>query len=229
MFAGITPVLLFAAFLLLLLVSLSVPIIKTIDLFKLSATFSEGFGPVSVNANGNVRYGVWGYCISAIQATAAGHSFDEPGQCSKPRLGFTIDSTVAQALHAQGIENDISRAVTAVLVLHPIACGLAFLAFLFSLAMLSRPSLRERACSALTLAMTVIAAILTTIVFLIDVIAVAVARHKIKNASDGEVTATWGSGTWMTLAATVLLWLACFGACCGIFAFGGRRKRSATY
>lgn len=70
MIAAITPVLLFAAFLLLLLVSLSVPIIKTIDLFKLSATFSEGFGPVSVNANGNVRYGVWGYCISAIEATS---------------------------------------------------------------------------------------------------------------------------------------------------------------
>lgn len=166
MIAAITPVLLFAAFLLLLLVSLSVPIIKTIDLFKLSATFSEGFGPVSVNANGNVRYGVWGYCISAIEASsvyhfhlklwcaelfvlptsAAGHSFDEPAQCSKAHLGFTIDSTVAQALcvnslistlkstnhelhlcrHAQGIENDISHAVTAVLVLHPI--GMSYLA-----------------------------------------------------------------------------------------------------
>ena len=69
MIAALTPFVVFAAFVLLLLVSLSVPIIKSIDLFKLSAEISESVGPVSVNANGNVRYGVWGYCISAIEAT----------------------------------------------------------------------------------------------------------------------------------------------------------------
>lgn len=69
MLAAITPLLLFAAFILLLLVSLSVPIIKSIDLLKLSANFSEGIGPVSVNANGNVKFGVWGYCISALDAS----------------------------------------------------------------------------------------------------------------------------------------------------------------
>ena len=64
--------------------------------------------------------------------------------------------------------------------------------------MLSRPSLRERACSAITLALAILASILTTIVFLIDVIAIAVARHKIKNATDGEVTVTWGNGVGLS-------------------------------
>ena len=64
--ALITPVLLFAAFLLLLLVSLSVPIIKSIVLLKLSAIISEGISVATVNATGSVKFGVWGYCTSAI-------------------------------------------------------------------------------------------------------------------------------------------------------------------
>lgn len=69
MIAAITPVLLIIAFVLLLLVSISVPVVKSIYLLKLTASASEGFGPVSVHASGNVDFGVWGYCISAIQAS----------------------------------------------------------------------------------------------------------------------------------------------------------------
>lgn len=69
MVAGaLTPLLLFAAFILLLLVSLSVPIIKSIALLKLTATVSEGVSVASVDATGSVNFGVWGYCISAINA-----------------------------------------------------------------------------------------------------------------------------------------------------------------
>lgn len=68
--AAITPLFLFAAFLLLLLVTLSVPFLKSIDLFKLSAKITESFGSTSVSANATVRFGVWGYCISAIDASS---------------------------------------------------------------------------------------------------------------------------------------------------------------
>ena len=68
MISFITPLLLLAAFVLLLLVSLSVPIIKSIDLLKLSASVSENIGPASANIVGSVKYGVWGYCISDINA-----------------------------------------------------------------------------------------------------------------------------------------------------------------
>lgn len=67
----ITPILLLAAFILLLLVSLSVPIIKTIALLKLSATITEGISGLSfasADVTGSVQFGVWGYCISAINA-----------------------------------------------------------------------------------------------------------------------------------------------------------------
>ena len=68
MLASITPVILLAAFVLLLLVSLSVPIIKSIDLLKLTASVSESVSGVSADANGSVKFGVWGYCISQINA-----------------------------------------------------------------------------------------------------------------------------------------------------------------
>lgn len=92
------------------------------------------------------------------------------------------------------VSNDISHAVTAALVLHPIACGLTFLAFVLSLFMLVRrgPDVRSRMCSGITLAASILAAVLTTIVFLIDVIFVAVVRQKLNVDTNGEVKATWG-------------------------------------
>jgi hypothetical protein len=63
-FAWLAPILLIAAFVLLLLVTLSVPIIKSILLFKLVAKVSEG----PLTANGNVKFGMWGYCTSGFSA-----------------------------------------------------------------------------------------------------------------------------------------------------------------
>ena len=71
MLGVISPLFLLAAFILLLLVSLSVPIIRTIDLLKLSATITEsiaGLSFASAKVTGSVQFGVWGYCISAINA-----------------------------------------------------------------------------------------------------------------------------------------------------------------
>lgn len=62
MLAAITPFFLFVAFLLLLLVSLSLPIIKSIFLFRLTANDTASFLHASASASGEVRFGVWGYC-----------------------------------------------------------------------------------------------------------------------------------------------------------------------
>lgn len=110
----ITPSLLFVAFLLLLLVTLSVPIIKTIYLFNLSANVST----VLESASGSVKFGVFGYCTSGIDvglvilldevvsvfltnvSLCSGIISDSvtPAECSKAHLGYTFDSTVASAL-----------------------------------------------------------------------------------------------------------------------------------
>ncbi|KDR81528.1 hypothetical protein GALMADRAFT_239532 [Galerina marginata CBS 339.88] len=225
--AALAPVLIFIAFLLLLLVSLSVPIIKSIDLFRLSANVSSSI--FNSGASASVNFGVWGYCTSAIKVAVLGIDKSTNAQCSKTHLGYTFDSTVANALHADKVQNLISRTTTAALVLHPLAAGLAFLTLLISLFILRRGSNgTSRVPSLVTLCVGSLAAFLATIVFLIDVILVAVARKRVRDATDGDLNLTWGNAVWMTLGAAVALWLSMIGACCGIFAFG-RRRKSTNY
>ena len=64
MFWVVAPFLTFTAFLLLLFVSLSVPIIHSIYLFRLTAYAGTDF--LNASVTGAVRFGIWGYCISAI-------------------------------------------------------------------------------------------------------------------------------------------------------------------
>lgn len=74
------------------------------------------------------------------------------------------------------------------------AAGFSFLALLTSLFMLRRgQNGTARLPSLLTLIVGSTAAVLTTIVFLIDVILVAVVRHRIQKASDGDLTLNWGN------------------------------------
>lgn len=67
MFVFATPALVFVAFLLLLLVSLSVPITKSIYLFRLAANVSVSF--VQAAASTTVKFGVWGYCSSGLDVS----------------------------------------------------------------------------------------------------------------------------------------------------------------
>lgn len=67
MLAAITPFMCFVGFLLLLLVSLSVPIIKAVYLFHLVG--HAGISLLDVSAGGSAWFGVWGYCVSAIDVS----------------------------------------------------------------------------------------------------------------------------------------------------------------
>jgi hypothetical protein len=227
--AALAPLLIFIAFLLLLLVSLSVPIVKSIYLFRLSANVSSSL--LDSGASGSVNFGVWGYCISAIKVAVLGIDRSSSAECSKRHLGYTFDSTVANALHADAVENLISRTTTAALVLHPIACVLTFLTLLISLFILRRGSNgTSRIPSLLTVGVGSLATFFTTLVFLIDVILVAVVRKRVRNATDGDLDLVWGNAVWMTLAAAIALWCSMIGACCGVFACGRRRTtKTSTY
>ncbi|KII89211.1 hypothetical protein PLICRDRAFT_175431 [Plicaturopsis crispa FD-325 SS-3] len=229
MLAGITPFLIFVAFILLLLVSLSVPIIKSIFLFRLTSETSSSL--LNSGASGSVKFGVWGYCTSAVDVTVAGIDHSTGSTCTKAHLGYTFDQTVANVLRINDIENWISKVTTAALVLHPVACGLSFLAFLISLHMTHRAyrgvQTTSRLASFFTLAFGLLAALVTTVVFLIDVIFVAVVRNKVHDHTSGSLDLTWGNAVWMALGATVALWVSLLGACAGIFSCGRRYRKHA--
>ncbi|KAK0240237.1 hypothetical protein EDD85DRAFT_824808 [Armillaria nabsnona] len=148
-------------------------------------------------------------------------------ECTDPKLGYTFDSTIAEALNVEQYADLINKGSAGALVLHPIACGLAFLAFLSSLFILCRGT--GRMPSLCTLGIGLVAAILTTIAFLIDVIVVAIIRHRVNDETDGQLQLTWGNAVWMVLGATVALWLGIVGSCCGICACGRHRHKGGRY
>ncbi|THG94594.1 hypothetical protein EW026_g6910 [Hermanssonia centrifuga] len=227
---AITSFLIFTAFLLLLLVSISVPVIKTIYLFRLAAQASTSL--LDASASAFVRFGVWGYCISSVNVSVIGIDGNlSPAQCSKAKLGYDFDGVVQAALRAENINsNTISHELTAVLVLHPIgSCGFTFLALLASLFIIRRHAVGvSRGAALLTLGLGLLSALLTTVIFLIDVILVAIVKTRIKNDTDGDVTGTWGNAVWMILGAAVALWGALIGTIVTLLR-GGRKARASRY
>jgi len=211
MLAAVTPVLLFVAFLLLLLVSLSVPIAKTIYLFQLIANVSSGL--LKSGASGSVKFGVWGYCFSGVDVSVLGSQHDTAAECSKVKLGYTFDQTLGSALHISGLENLISRALTVALVLNPVACGLTFLALIVSLGIARRGA--SRAASLSLLAVGILAGLITSIIFFIDIGLVASVRSKVKNDTSGDLQLNWGNAVWMVLVAALAIWASLIGACVG--------------
>lgn len=104
------------------------------------------------------------------------------------------------------LTNIVSKALTAALVLHPIACVLAFISLVVTIFALLRRRRhfqlygtesdgRSRFTPIISFAIILLAALFTTIVFVVDVVLVAVARGKIRDAlGDNQfVHLTWGS------------------------------------
>jgi len=227
MLAAVTPVLLFIAFLLLLLVSLSIPVTKTIYLFQLLANVSSGL--LKSGVSGSVKFGVWGYCFSGVDVSVLGSQHDTAAECSKAKLGYTFDQTLGNALHVSGLENLISRALTVALVLNPVACALTFLALIVSLGMARRGSSgASRVASLFTLAVGILAGLITSIIFFIDIGLVASVRSKVKNDTSGDLQLNWGNAVWMVLGAALAIWASLIGACAGVCC-GRRNRKTGTY
>lgn len=87
------------------------------------------------------------------------------------------------------------------------------------------PGAVSRFGSVLTFIVTLLAALLATVVFILDCVFVGVTKHQIHKDTDGTLTLNWGNAVWMTLGAVVALWIALLGSCAGIFAI--RRSRCA--
>lgn len=100
----------------------------------------------------------------------------------------------------------VSKSLTTALVLHPIACGFAFISFIVTLFALFRRRRyfqmhgterdgRSRFTAITNFTIVLPAALLTTVVFIIDVASVVIARNKLqKTLNDSRsVYLTWDS------------------------------------
>ncbi|KAJ8454552.1 hypothetical protein ONZ45_g19261 [Pleurotus djamor] len=150
--SGVSFILLLTAFILMLLVALSLPIIKAVYLIVVKANVS---GLPLTSAATELRFGVWGVCASS--SLNAPGILTNRGDCYGPQLGYDIPDFILSILGiSRALADAALHGLLVVLVLHPIAAALSCVGFATSLFLGSH-------CSAIfTLILTIISAILNT-------------------------------------------------------------------
>lgn len=139
--------------------------------------------------------------------------------CIGPQLRYTIPpSIVALAGFSPAVVNVIETSLLAVLILHPIAAAIVFVAAFFSL------FLGSHAFAIFVLLLTILAAIASTIVLGVDVALVVTAKNQLSGINNGSfgLEIVFGNGVWMMVAGCAMVWLAvvllsaraCY--CCGV-------------
>lgn len=218
--AVLTAIVLFGAFVLYLLPALSLPIIKAIYLLQIN--FATPANQPATDVATNLRFGVWGFCASSVLDLPT--IFTNDGECTAPKLGYDIPADVlALTGFPPGVSQDILDALKILLVLHPIAAGLAFVTFFFAI------FLRSQFMTILALIVAVVTAIVGSVALAADLALIIVAKNKIQQEVGSLLAVTFGNAVWMVVAAVALSWIgvitlsaiAC--RCCGI------RRRHGWY
>jgi len=146
-----------------------------------------------------------------------------PGPVAVSRVPRLLDPMLTLASRdLQGLEDAVNDGLTLPLLLNPIACGITFLALLCVIWFAWKQSRRS---AILGVCVGLIAAILATIAFIIDVVVMTIAKKNIESVSN-NIHVTYGQTTWMTLAAMILLWIGIILLC--ITGFRGKRIRSVS-
>lgn len=204
--------LLLAAFILQLLVALSLPIIKPVYLLAVVSTRTDEIVPTSIATQ--LRFGVWGYCATSVLELPT--LFTNNGECSNPRLGYEVDPGILALTGQTELLEIVLKGLVVVLVLHPICAALSLLALL--------PALFSciHAFAICSLVWTVAAALLATVSTAADIAIVAIAMNKVGTVTTFDFEVRWGNAPWMSLVATIFLWIVVIlqsitvCGCCGV-------------
>ncbi|KAM0788742.1 hypothetical protein ACM66B_002834 [Microbotryomycetes sp. NB124-2] len=170
-----------AATILLVLVSVSVPLLKSIYFLKASVAGQE------------IVLGCWGVCVN--------------GQCSKSSLGYSLDleqlfgyDGLANIQITQQIPNTLVKWLTYVLVLHPVAAVFAAVSVVLGLL----AHIRGFGGTCFTTCFASFGATIALIAFAFDLGLFIVAKKRIESGDVGG-SAQLGNALWMTLAAAIML------------------------
>ncbi|KAJ6559234.1 hypothetical protein DFH09DRAFT_523721 [Mycena vulgaris] len=190
--------LLFTAFLLSLLVGLSLPIIKPIYLLRF---YSVRTGQPDSSIATELRFGVWGVCASSVLDEPT--IFTNDGLCFGPMLGYKVpDSIIALTGLSTTLIQFVLRGLLVVLILHPIAAGLSLITLVSSLFLASHK------LSILALVLSIFTALISSAVFAVDLALVIIAKSQVAQIKTVQFAIQWGNAPWMGLAAVILTWLA---------------------
>lgn len=198
-FTQIGAFLLLAAAVLLLVASISAPVVNNIAMLKVELANKDV-----------ISFGTFGYCLLGQGQSA---SF-----CTRTTIGYdpiTLLESYNVAQYGNAAKNTV-QALTNVQILHPIACGLAFIAFFASLGTSVLGSLIASVLSFLTW-------LITLAVTVTDFVAWGIVKDNVGS----NTYARFDTGMWCVLAAMIALFFATFlvlFSCCSL----RRSNRVAT-
>ncbi|KAK2021141.1 pH-response regulator [Colletotrichum zoysiae] len=179
--------LLLVATILLVVTSISAPVVHDISLLtvKLGET----------SAGREITFGTFGWCV-------IGGSADGSDQCSRSSIGYSPADIIGEADATQfsSWSSDAADALTRVMILHPIAAGVSFIAFVLSVGAGMFGSLFAALVSGTAFLITIVALIC-------DWVALATIRRKVNRDDNGADAgyAYYGVALWTLLAAAICL------------------------
>jgi len=197
-------ILLLAALVLLILASITVPVVH--EFYFLKATLpGASISGVSFGRT-TLRLGMWGVCADSGSVR----------ECTKRSLGYDLDLSFLNLSDDGRIAQAVLRGLSKALILHPIAAGITFIALLFALS-------GHIIVDIIGTIAAWFAALITLIAFIIDCVLFITAKNRINDVDSG--TATLGNAFWFVMVAFICQFLAGFVVCCG----GRRRRNNAKY
>lgn len=195
--------LLFAATVLLIITCISAPVIKDIAILKVD------LGDKQSSDHSTVTFGTFGYCVnepgggryvplSGMSDLKRGNQLTRRRDgCSRKKLGYSPADVmaIADGTNYSDHAKSTTKALTKALVLHPIACGMNFIAFLLALGAGVVGSL-------LASLVALSAFIVTVVVMIIDFALFSIIKSKVNN-SDASANAHFSTAAWTTLASAI--------------------------
>ncbi|KIK93813.1 hypothetical protein PAXRUDRAFT_828590 [Paxillus rubicundulus Ve08.2h10] len=187
---------LFAAFVLLFIVSVSLPYLTAMDITRVHT--NGGSAVSGQDTMTQLRLGIWAYCYKVSNGNTicnnAGHGYS-----------LVVENTENNSVY-------IAPSWTRGLAIHPVACAVTFVALLFSFS-------QHITFTLIASLVSFLAAAITLIAFAIDIALYAYFKNAMGNLGFESQTVT-GPGFWLTFVSFILLLLAGCTVC-----FGRRRDR----
>jgi len=185
--------LLFAASILLLITTISAPVVHDIAILKVMLTNQSDL------RNSSVTFGSFGHCVLDVAPASSDQDY-----CTKKYIGYQ-PAVVMSEIDGTGFstaKSDTADGLTNAMVLHPVACGLAFIAFLLALG--------AGVVGAIFASMVAaVAWIVTLVVMAIDFALFGIIKNAVNKDGTGS-HAYYSIGMWTCLAAMICLFIGTF-------------------
>ncbi|KAH6631044.1 actin cortical patch SUR7/pH-response regulator pali [Chaetomium sp. MPI-SDFR-AT-0129] len=175
--------LLFAATILLIITCISAPVVHDLSILKVELGGAGGNGQ-------RIAFGTFGYCLVKPNADDA---------CSTSHIGYSPSAVLRQQDGTQfsTYADDSARALTRAMVLHPIACGINFIAFLLALG-------AGTIGSFLASVVALLAFLVTAIACIIDFVLFSIVKSNVNDrGAETGTGAYYGAAAWTILVSAI--------------------------